>query len=121
MVPCSGLAVDAFLEEVLDTGGHQNVGAVGTGGHHRPAQAGLPHSPDVANRALIDSYSVGSDPPHHQLVLVVSQTLHRLGSGRIVRGTFRKVDVPGGEERARAIGTGLTVHVGVVVGHRVEG
>src|SRR5215831_9170125 len=52
-------AVDSRLEQLLDSRGSEHFLRIGARRHHRPAQARLPHGPDVANRARISLNSLG--------------------------------------------------------------
>src|SRR5690606_22458969 len=62
-------AVDAHLEEVLDTGGGQHRLAVLAGGDDRPAEAGVADRFDEPYRPLEDIDPIAFDQFEHEVVL----------------------------------------------------
>src|SRR5262249_5717259 len=113
-------AIDPRLEQVLDARGREHLLGVGAGRYDGAAQARVPASLDVADRALVYLRRVLAYPPQQDYVLAVAEAVDRFRAGWVVVAAFGQLDPPGGEERPDPIGPRFPVHVLLVVPARVE-
>src|SRR3954447_1327312 len=114
-------AVDAELQELIQTGGVDDVPAVGARGDDGAAQPRVARGLEVAARALVWLDAVLTDQPQDDLVLSVAEAVDRVRAGVVVRASLRQLDAPGGKKVPDPVVARLAVDVCVVVVVGVEG
>src|SRR6516162_7976900 len=115
------VAIDLYVEEVLQFRGLQNGGAVLARGDDRDFEPLMPKLIKEFNAALVRLHPFIFDDLVDQVVLAVPKAVHRFSLWRIIRASLGEPDAARCQKVANAVVAGLAIHIEPIVRSDVEG